>query len=152
MGDLVLVNLHLLSLLRSERGLGYKLQMKYDGPFKVTQKYSPTTYRLHLPSSYGMHPILNVSHLEPYQRLNPKFGERPMKHLNRADFTDVPEFEVEHIIAECWHRSHNSRYIQELLMCFMGYDSTYDKWLPRRNLRNAPEVLSDWDHCKSTRK
>ena len=151
-GDLVLVNLHSLSLLQSERGLGRKLQMKYDDPLKATQKYSPTTYRLRLPSSYGMHPILDVSHLEPYQRSNPKSGEWPLKHLNCADFTKVPEFEVERIVAERWRRSFNGRRVQELLMHFMGYDLTYDKWLPRRNLRHAPEVLLDWDHCKSTQK
>ena len=117
--------------------------MKYDGPFEVIQKYSPTTYCLRLPSSYGMHPVLNVSHLEPYQRSNPKFGERPLKHLNRADFTEVPEFEVERIVVERWRRSRNGRRVQELLTRFTGYDSTYDEWLPHRNLRNAPEVLLD---------
>ena len=74
--------------------------MKYDGPFEILQKYGPVTYRLHLPSSYGMHPVLNVSHLETYHRPDPAFGERLHKHLNCADFTEIPEYEVEHIIAE----------------------------------------------------
>ena len=38
----VLVNPNSLSLLWSEKGLGQKLQMKYDRPFEIAQKYSPT--------------------------------------------------------------------------------------------------------------
>ena len=40
-GDLVLLSLHSLSLLKSEKGRGRKLLMKYDGPFEVIQKLSP---------------------------------------------------------------------------------------------------------------
>ena len=90
----MLLNPHFLSLLQSEKGLGRKLQMKYDGPFEILQKYSPVTYRLHLLSSYSMHPILNVSHLEAYHRSDLTFGERRHKHLNRADITEIPEYEV----------------------------------------------------------
>ena len=151
-GDLVLVNRHSLSLLRLKKGLGQKLQMKYDGPFKVLQKYGPTTYCLRLPSSYGMHPVLNVSHLESYQQSRPEYGKRSVKHMHRADFTEVPEYEVEHIVAEHWHKAWNGRHVQELLTHFTGFDATYDKWLPCRNLRNGPDVLQDWDRWRSIQK
>ena len=45
-GDLVLLNLHSLSLLRDETGRGRKLLMKYDGPFEIVQKLSTVSYRL----------------------------------------------------------------------------------------------------------
>jgi hypothetical protein len=45
-GDLVLLNPHLLSLLRNETGCGKKLLMKYDGPFEIIQKLSMVSYRL----------------------------------------------------------------------------------------------------------
>ena len=66
-GDSVLLNPHSLSLLRNEKGRGKKLLMKYDRPFKVIQKLSPVSYRLRMPASYGIHPIINIAHLEKYQ-------------------------------------------------------------------------------------
>ena len=101
--------------------------MKYDGPFEILQKYSPVTYHLHLPSSYGMHPVLNASHLEAYHKSDLAFGECPHKHLNCVDFTEMPEFDVERIIVERWHKAHNRWRVQELLTCFEGYDATYDE-------------------------
>ncbi|KIJ31324.1 hypothetical protein M422DRAFT_82514, partial [Sphaerobolus stellatus SS14] len=59
-GDLVLVNPHSLELLRKVKGRGKKLQMKYDRPFEVMEWISPITYRLHIPDSYGIHPIINI--------------------------------------------------------------------------------------------
>ena len=44
-GDLVLLNLHSLSLLRNETGHGRKLLIKYDGPFKIIQKLSAVSYQ-----------------------------------------------------------------------------------------------------------
>ena len=43
-GDLVLLNLHSLSLLRNETGYGRKLFMKYDGPFEIIQRLSAVSY------------------------------------------------------------------------------------------------------------
>jgi hypothetical protein len=42
-GDLVVLNPHSLELLRSEKGRGRKLLMKYDGPFEILRKISPVT-------------------------------------------------------------------------------------------------------------
>ncbi|KAJ7154825.1 hypothetical protein C8R46DRAFT_1227642 [Mycena filopes] len=72
--------------------------MSYDGPFEVIRKLSPVTYQIRLPTSYGMHPIINVAHLEKYNVSPEEFGEQPKKHLNRADFEDLPEEEVEQIL------------------------------------------------------
>ena len=73
-GDLVLLNPHSLSLLRNKTGCGRKLLMKYDGPFEIIQKLSAVSYRLRMPQSYGIHPILNIAHLERYQPSPAEFG------------------------------------------------------------------------------
>jgi hypothetical protein len=54
-----------------------------------------------------MHPVLNIAHLEKYNTLDQTFGERPTQHLNQADFSEVPEFEVESIIKSKWKKSRN---------------------------------------------
>ena len=150
-GDLVLINPHSLNLLRSEKGRGTKLLMKFDGPFEILEKLGPATYRLRMPASYGIHPILNIAHLEKYTVSDPFFGSRPSKSLQRADFETLPEFEVEAIIAERWRKSKKGRWVQEFLTRFVGYDANFDEWLTRRQLRNAPDILRDWDPRKLPR-
>jgi hypothetical protein len=97
-GDMVVLNPHSLGLLKNEKGRGKKLHMKYDGPFEVIRKLSPVTYQLRLPVSYGIHPILNIAHLEAYERSPPEFGSRPTKSLNRDDFDVTPEVDIQSII------------------------------------------------------
>lgn len=90
-GDLVVLNPHTLELLKTEKGRGQKLLMRYDGPFEILQKISPVTYQLRLPASYGIHPVLNIAHLEKYEQSPEELGPREMKHLHRANFTEVSE-------------------------------------------------------------
>ena len=99
-GKKVLINPHLLSLLRTDKGRGRKLLMKYDSPFEIIKKISPVSYRLRMPASYGIHQVLNIAHLKMYQTSPPEFSERPQKSLNWEDFDDLPEYEVERIVAE----------------------------------------------------
>ena len=77
---MVLINPHSLSLLKSEKGQGKKLLMKYDGPFEVMKKLSPVSYRLRMAASYGIHSVLNIAHLEKYQASPPEFGVWPQNH------------------------------------------------------------------------
>jgi len=81
--------------------------MKYDGPFKVIQKLSPVSYRLWMLASYGIHPIINIAHLEKYQPSPAEFGNHPTKNLNCEYFKALPEYKVDKIITECRKRSKN---------------------------------------------
>ncbi|KDN33083.1 hypothetical protein RSAG8_13827, partial [Rhizoctonia solani AG-8 WAC10335] len=99
-GDKVLINPHTLKLLKDIKGLGRKLLMRYDGPFEVMEQVSSVAYRLRLPQGYKMHPVINIAHIEPYTSSPPELGERPSHHLNRENFEEAPEYEVEKIIDE----------------------------------------------------
>ena len=111
----MLLNPHSLSLLRNETGRGRKLLMKYNGPFEIIQKLSAVSYQLRMPQSYGIHPVLNITHLEKYQPSPTEFGNRPTKSLNHADFDKLPEYEVEMIIANRRKKSRKGRYVMEYL-------------------------------------
>jgi len=143
-GDSVLLNPHSLSLLRNEKGRGRKLLMKYDGPFEVIQKLSPVSYRLRMPASYGIHPIINIAHLEKYQPSPTEFGNRPTKNLNREDFEALPEYKVDKIITERRKRSKNGRRIIQYLTRFKGYTADSNKWLTLSQLKNTPDILEQW--------
>jgi hypothetical protein len=143
-GDLVVLNPHSLRLLKDEKGRGKKLLMKYDGPFEIIRKLSPVTYQIRLPVSYGINPIINIAHLEQYFQSPPKLGNRPTKHLNRADFEEVPEEQVEYIISQRW-RKRGMRRIREYKVRWRGYGPEHDEWLTRKALQNAPAILQDWE-------
>ena len=74
--------------------------MRYNGPFEIIKKISPVSYQLQMPASYGIHPVLNIAHLEKYCVSPSEFGVQPQKSLNREDFDNLPEYEVERIVAE----------------------------------------------------
>ena len=122
--------------------------MKYDGPFEVIKKISPVSYRLRMPASYGIHPVLNIAHLEKYRDSPPEFGVRPQKSLNREDFDNLPEYEVERIVAERRKKGRNGRRILQYLTRFKGYSEDYDEWLTGNQLKNAPEPLEIWRRSK----
>jgi hypothetical protein len=92
-----------------------------------------------------MHPVLNIAHLEKYNTLDQTFGEWPTRHLNWADFSEVPEFEVESIIKSKWKKSCNGRPVKLLWMNFTDYDHSFNEWLTHHQLRNAPRILRHWD-------
>ena len=68
----------------------------------------------------------------------------PTKSLNGANFDELPEYEVEMIIADRRKKSRKGRYVMEYLTRFKGYNADLDKWLNSRQLRNAPEILKMW--------
>ena len=142
-GDLVVLNPHTLHLLKDEKGRGQKLLMRYDGPFEILRKLSSVTYQLRMPASYGTHPIINIAHLESYQQSPPQFGERPIKRMNRQDFNDLPEEEIEAVIAERWVKR-GKRRIQQFKVRWKHFGPDHDEWLSKRQLSNAPEILEDW--------
>ncbi len=100
-GDLVVINLHSLEMLKAQSGRGRKLLTRYDGPFEISRKISPVTYQLRLPAKYRINPVINIIHLEKYNASPPEFGDRPRKHIRAEDIEDlVQEVEIERIVAE----------------------------------------------------
>ncbi len=144
-GDFVLINPHSLELLRKEKGRGRKLLMKFDGPFEVMHKVSPVAYRLRLPASYGIHPVLNIAHLEPYHASPAEFGERPLRRFNRADFADMPELEVERIVGETWRQGKKGKRVKYYKTRYVGLGPEEDEWKTKQGLRNAPDILREWE-------
>ena len=103
-GELVLINPHSLPLLRSKTSQEKKLLMRYNKPFEIVKNVSHVSYRLRMPAFYGIHPVLNIMHLEKYNASPLEFSTLPQKSLNREDFNTLPEYEVEKIVAECWKK------------------------------------------------
>jgi hypothetical protein len=122
--------------------------MHYDRPFEVLEKFSTITYRLRMPALHGIHPMLNIAHLEKYNDSPIEFGDCPRKHLDRADFSEVPEYKVKKIIKFRWKAARNGRRTEELLTKFVGYGPQFNEWLTQKHLKNTPEVVWQWDESQ----
>ena len=142
-GDLVLINPHSLRLLKRQKGRGDKLNMRYEGPFEVLERVSPVAYRIRLPGSYRIHPVINIAHLESYKASPPEFGNRPIKHIPRQDFEQMPEYEIERIVDERFIKKGNKR-IKQYKIRWLGYESDEDRWKTEKELKNAPEIIKEW--------
>ncbi len=144
-GELVVLNPHSLDLIRDIKGRGRKLMMRYDGPFEIIRKINPVTYQLRLPTSYGIHPILNIAHLEKYRPSPTEFGQRPTKRMNRDDFEALPEMEIEKIVAErMFKAAGKNRRVKKFRVRWMGLPEHEDEWKTKEELRNAPQILEEW--------
>lgn len=157
-GDKVLINPHTLKMLKETTGLGKKLTLKYDGPFEVSEKLSPITYRLRLPDSYKIHPVINIAHLEKYRESPPALGERAKKEMNREDFDTNVEYEVDRIVGEFWvdkpltaaQKKRGTQKNRELLyiVTWKGYDD--ESYQTLDSLKNAMEPLRIWQKRDKT--
>ena len=143
-GDKVLVNIHSLQLLES-KGPGAKFTRRYDGPFEVTEHVSPVAYRIRLPHSYGIHPVLSIAHLEPFK--SGSIQEREDLQLLREN---PEEYEVEEIVEQRRER-HCKRY-RLMYRCRWRNFGVTDEWIPESYLRNAKEVLNAWKLKQKERK
>lgn len=105
-----------------------------------------------MPASYGMHPVLNIERLERYQESPKEFGDRPKIEPNRLSFDALPEYEVDRIVAERTCRGRNGRKIPIYRVRYTNYGPEEDTWETKQNLKNAPEVLRDWEKIKALQK
>jgi len=56
--------------------LNRKFDIQRAGPFKVAEKVGNNAYRLELPANKRIHPVVNVSQLEPLPQGKDLFGRR----------------------------------------------------------------------------
>ena len=124
------------------RNKNKKLKPRKLGPYKIIEKISPVTYKLSLPKSLRIHPIIHVSELEPYYEDH--FGRKqpppPPIIINNEE-----EFEVEKILDK---RTHYGK-IQYLIK-WKGYPSSEASWEPEENL-NCPKLLKEFNDSNQSK-
>ena len=87
-----------------------------------------------------IHPTLHVGLLKCYIL----GGDGQVRNTIPAiEAEDNQEYEVEKIIKELG-TGHRKKYHVR----WLGYDKTYNSWLTREELQNAPQVLKSWTKCQ----
>ena len=145
-GDSILVNPYTLKLSGKWMRPGNKLLQRYEGPFKIREVLSPTVYRVQLPDSWQIHPVINIHHLEKYKRSPEKFGPRPDFPIEtRAGKTE--EWDVIEILKERYHPIRKGVYQRQFQAKWLypdGHHEATDEWVPAKNF-TAPDVIASWE-------
>jgi len=135
-GDQVLVNIHSLQLPES-KGHGAKFTRRYDRPFEVTERVSSVAYRIRLPHSYGIHPVLSITHLELFK------SDTTREQKDLEPLRENPEeYEVEEIVEQ--RRERYNRCYRLMYKCRWKDHGITDEWIPESYLRNTKEILEAW--------
>jgi len=91
-GDLVMLNAKYIRTKRPSK----KLCLKLYGPFKVLERKESRAYKLEISPPGKIHPVFNVSLLEPYRASNRSNREQPPR--DSAAMKGDLEWEVERIV------------------------------------------------------
>jgi hypothetical protein len=113
-----------------------KFYPRYHGPYEVLQVVSPVAYKLKLPSSFRIHPVVHISFLKPYLDGSKQFPERP-------EYQPPPPPEIisneEYFQVECLvdHRLYGRgrSAVAQFRVKWIGYADSENSWLSASQLR-----------------
>ena len=119
-----------------------KLSQQRAGPFKVLEKVGNLAYRLQLPSTMRIHPVISVAQLEPCPQGDPYHRPRPDNPgpVENED-PSYPAFEIERLLDRKIVRN-----LPQYLVKWKGWDHSWNAYYPLRELAlKAQELVDDYD-------
>jgi hypothetical protein len=140
-GDKVWLSAKHLHLTKAENAK-QKLQPRFYGPFKVIGVVSPVAYRLELPSTVKIHPVIHISHLKAYSDGSTAFPQRP--EYKPPPFPQVIEDEP-YFSIEAFRKQRRNRGRLSFLVKWLGYGETENSWLSADRLQEdmTPESYKE---------
>ena len=116
-----------------------KLDHRYLGPFRISEKISSHAYRLALPTSMRIHDVFHVQLLEPFNSNTiPNCIQSPPPPI---EVEGQKEYEVEAILDSKVNRRFTEP--RRYLIKWIGYDDM--TWEPPSNLGNAADILAEYN-------
>uniref|UniRef100_A0A183CNF2 Chromo domain-containing protein n=1 Tax=Globodera pallida TaxID=36090 RepID=A0A183CNF2_GLOPA len=115
-----------------------KLSHKRLGPFTILEAIGRNAYKLELPPSMTMHPVVNVSRLAKYEE-----DEIKGRVIEPPPPIETPEGEEEYEV-ELIQSSKVEKGTLKYLVKWKGYTTEHDSWEPLENLGNASELISEF--------
>ena len=119
-----------------------KLSPSFVGPFKIIKLVGANAVEIKTTGHYrALHAIQNVCYLRPYHQRTTDIGHLPSKDTVLPIMVDADGREW-FIVAEVLNHRHKMRPGKDQLckVRFEGFDSSYDEWLPRKDI-TVPALL-----------
>jgi hypothetical protein len=137
-GDFVLLSTAHLHMDNQTDRPSRKLQARFVGPFQVEAAISPVAYRLSLPATMKIHPVLHISQLKQHKTNPPEFSTRIQEPPPPVANNDHIEYEVEKILDKRIHHRRTEYQVARL--------SGLRKYLePAANLPNAQDAIANFE-------
>ena len=141
-GDLVYLRLHHGYNLP---GMGNrKLSNQQTGPFKIVKKVGSLAYKLELPCTMRIYPVISVAHLEPCPDPAKDPYNRPQPSNPPPVIDELGEWEpydVERVLLSRQRRYRRGRSITEYLVRWEGYGPEHDEWYGEDLLDGCLETI-----------
>ena len=135
-GQFVLLRLHRGYMIPGLKDRNKKIEQQFAGPFKVLERVGRLAYRIELPPSMKIHPVISIAQLEKA----PDFAKDPFNRnsnlrMPRVGNTEEPE-EVEKILRQRLVRKGSGESV-EYLIRYKGLTVEYDRWITFRDVPMA---------------
>ena len=128
----------------ASKGTATVFEPRNLGPFKIIQKVSSHAYKLELPPSFKIHPVIHIRYLSKSISTD-RFSQRnPLPGPEIVMDDGNVEFEVESILKHRIRKYGRGSRL-EYLIHWKGYQSDDDTWEPLRNLTNCPDIVRDYN-------
>jgi len=114
-----------------------KLMERYVRPYTIEEVVSPNTVKLRLPSSMRIYPVVNVSWIVRYKE---QVKGQKKEEGKPVEVEGVEKWEVEKIL-----NKKKMRGIVKYLIWWKGFMVEGDTWERRENLKNAEELIEEFE-------
>jgi hypothetical protein len=119
-----------------------KLSEQRVGPFKILESVGRLAYKVQLPSTWKIHPILSVAHLEPHKADPYNRDQAPAPDVILDEDGEHEEYEVEEILRSRLNKRSKRK---EWLVKWKGYGAEHNTWEPIAHLEHAMDQLNDFE-------
>jgi len=114
-----------------------KLTERFVGPYRIKKIVSSNAIELELLNTVKIHPVVNVSRIHRYVgQVEGQKKEQPLPVIIEGE----KEWEVERILNKRWVREKD-----KYLVYWKGFMVESDTWEGRENLKNAKEVIKEFE-------
>lgn len=126
-----------------------KFAQRYAGPFRVLERVGRLAYKLDIPSTWNIHPVISVALLEPAPKDKDPFDrqlDEPGPTFDDRYPEDTDRYDIDRILARRTRPiGRNATLFTEYLVRWQGFNEAHDEWIRKEHLDGAEQLVNDFD-------